>query len=40
MNYKNLINEILIAKRLNFSDEDWNYEIVFPIDYNGTFNQM
>ncbi len=40
LNNEGLLEKCLIMKRLNIARDDWNYEIVFPIDYNGIFNQM
>ena len=34
------IKNSLIMKRLNTAKDDWNYEIIYPIDYDGVFNQM
>ena len=35
-----LLDHVLIAKRIMTTKEDWNYEVVFPIEYQGVFNQM
>lgn len=40
LNNENLLDVSLIMKRLNTAEDDWNYEIIYPIDYNGVFNQM
>ena len=40
LNSKGFINNCLITKRLYTADNDWNYEIVYPINYEGIFNQM
>lgn len=40
LNQENLLDKSLIMKRLNTAEDDWNYEIIYPIDYNGIFNQM
>ncbi|GFZ78502.1 hypothetical protein GCM10011531_05080 [Aquaticitalea lipolytica] len=40
LNQENLLDKSLIMKRLNTAEDDWNYEIIYPIDYNGVFNQM
>jgi hypothetical protein len=40
LNSEGLINNCLISKRLYTADDDWNYEVVYPTDYNGIFNQM
>ena len=37
---ENLLDHVLIAKRIMTSAEDWSYEIVYPIEYEGAFNQM
>jgi hypothetical protein len=40
LNTEGLINNCLISKRLYTADTDWNYEIVYPVDFQGIFNQM
>ena len=40
LNQEGLLKNSLIMKRLNTAKDDWNYEIIYPIDYNGVFNQM
>ncbi|WP_281764370.1 hypothetical protein [Neptunitalea lumnitzerae] len=40
LNQESLLDKSLIMKRLNTAEDDWNYEIIYPIDYNGVFNQM
>ena len=40
LNQENLLDKSLIMKRLNTAEDDWNYEIIYPIDYDGIFNQM
>lgn len=40
LNSEGLINNCLISKRLYTADDDWNYEVVYPTDYDGIFNQM
>ncbi|MEM9679987.1 MAG: hypothetical protein AAF901_06655 [Bacteroidota bacterium] len=35
-----LMNHVIITKRLTIAPGDWTYEIVFPVEYEGTFNQM
>jgi hypothetical protein len=37
---ENLIDHVLIAKRIMIAKDDWNYEIVYPLEYEGVFNQM
>jgi len=33
----NLNNEFVIARRLHTAEDDWTYEIVYPINYEGKF---
>ena len=40
LNQEGLLKNSLIMKRLNTAEDDWNYEIIYPIDYDGVFNQM
>ncbi|AHM59271.1 hypothetical protein D770_05020 [Flammeovirgaceae bacterium 311] len=35
-----LLDHVLIAKRILTAKDDWNYEIVYPLTYEGIFNQM
>jgi hypothetical protein len=37
---ENLLDHVLITKRIGTSEDDWNYEVVYPLEYEGTFNQM
>jgi hypothetical protein len=37
---ENLLGQVLIAKRIMTSPEDWSYEVVYPLEYEGVFNQM
>ena len=37
---ENLLDHVLIAKRIMTSAEDWSYEIVYPIEYEGVFNPL
>ena len=37
---ENLLDHVLIAKRIGTSEADWNYEVVYPLEYEGIFNQM
>jgi hypothetical protein len=37
---ENLLDHVLIAKRIMTTKDDWNYEIVYPVEYEGVFNQM
>jgi hypothetical protein len=34
---EDLIDHVLIAKRIFTSNDDWNYEIVYPLEYEGVF---
>lgn len=40
LNKEKLIDHVLIAKRIMTTKDDWNYEIVYPLDYEGVFNHM
>jgi hypothetical protein len=40
LNEENLMDHVLIAKRIMTTKEDWSYEVVFPTEYQGVFNQM
>jgi hypothetical protein len=35
-----LLDHVLIAKRIFATEDDWSYEIVYPAEYEGIFNQM
>jgi hypothetical protein len=37
---ENLIDHVLIAKRIVITKDDWNYEIIYPIEFSGVFNEM
>ncbi|WP_157491440.1 hypothetical protein [Flammeovirga sp. SJP92] len=37
---EDLLDHVLITKRLNTAPDDWTYEVVFPVEYEGVFNQM
>lgn len=37
---EDLLDHVLITKRLSTAPDDWAYEIVFPVEYEGVFNQM
>jgi hypothetical protein len=37
---EDLLEHVLIAKRVMITKEDWSYEIIFPVEYQGVFNQM
>jgi hypothetical protein len=36
----NLIDHVLIAKRIMTAKDDWNYEVVYPQAFEGIFNYM
>ncbi len=40
LNREGLLKNSLIMKRLNTAGDDWNNEIIYPIEYDGIFNQM
>ena len=40
LNQEGILSQTLITKRLNTAEDDWNYEVIYPIDFNGAFNQM
>ena len=40
LNQENLLYKGLLVKRMITAEDDWNYEIIYPIDYDGEFNQM
>jgi hypothetical protein len=35
-----LLDHVLITKRIMTAKDDWNYEVVYPTEYQGVFNQM
>jgi hypothetical protein len=35
-----LLDHVLITKRIMTTNEDWSYEVVYPPEYQGVFNQM
>ncbi len=37
---ENLLDHVLITKQLGTSEGEWNYEVVYPLEYEGIFNQM
>lgn len=37
---KNLLDHVLITKRIGTSKDDWNYEVIYPLEFEGIFNQM
>ncbi|MDR6240080.1 hypothetical protein [Aureibacter tunicatorum] len=40
LNGEKLLDKVLIAKRLYVSDENWQYEVVYPANFSGAFNSM
>lgn len=38
LGHQNLLEEAIIAKRLNFSETYWNYQIVYPNRFEGEFD--
>jgi hypothetical protein len=37
---EDLIDHVLIAKRIVITKDDWNYEIIYPIEFTGVFNEL
>lgn len=37
---EDLLDHVLITKRIMTTKEDWSYEVVYPTEYQGVFNQM
>ncbi|MBX0333726.1 hypothetical protein K3G39_10805 [Pontibacter sp. HSC-14F20] len=35
-----LIDHVLVTKRIMISEEEWDYEIIYPVEYQGIFNSM
>ena len=35
-----LIDHVLVTKMIMISEEEWNYEIIYPVEYQGIFNSM
>lgn len=35
-----LLDHVLITRRIMRTKEDWSYEVVYPTEYQGVFNQM
>jgi putative transposase len=35
-----LLDHVRIAKRINISEDDWRYEVTYPVSYQGIFNSM
>ena len=40
LNEEGLLEHVLIAKRIMIGEGDWNYEIVYPVEFEGIFNSM
>ncbi|MBL0740748.1 hypothetical protein [Chryseolinea lacunae] len=37
---EDLLDHVLIAKRVLISSDDWQYEIVYPVEFEGVFNDL
>jgi hypothetical protein len=37
---EDLLEHVLITKRIGTSEDNWNYEVVYPLEFEGIFNQM
>lgn len=37
---EDLLDHVLITKRIMTTKDDWSYEVVYPTEYQGVFNQM
>ncbi|MFD1001211.1 hypothetical protein ACFQ21_17920 [Ohtaekwangia kribbensis] len=37
---ENLLDHVLITKRIATAKNEWNYEIVYPTEYEGIFNEI
>jgi hypothetical protein len=37
---ENLLDHVLIARRHNTDADDWTYEVVFPVEFEGVFNPI
>lgn len=35
-----LLNHVLIARRIMLSHDNWTYDVVYPVEYQGIFNPM
>jgi hypothetical protein len=40
LNEEGLLDHVLITKRIMIGENDWNYEIVYPLEFEGVFNSM
>jgi hypothetical protein len=40
LNDEGLLEHVLITKRIMTGEDDWNYEIVYPVEFEGIFNSM
>ncbi|HEY5748752.1 MAG TPA: hypothetical protein VIU12_21930 [Chryseolinea sp.] len=40
LNEEGLLEHVLITKRIMIGENDWNYEIVYPVEFEGVFNSM
>ncbi len=40
LNEEGLLDHVLVTKRIMIGENDWNYEIVYPVEFEGVFNSM
>ena len=40
LNEEGLLDHVLVTKRIMTGEQDWNYEIVYPVEFEGVFNSM
>jgi len=40
LNEAGLAGNCLVAKRVYTTDEDWSYDVVYPVAYAGVFDDM
>jgi len=40
LNDEGLLGHVLVTKRIMTGENDWNYEIVYPVEFEGVFNSM
>lgn len=40
LNDEGLLEHVLITRRIMTGEEDWNYEIVYPVEFEGVFNSL
>jgi len=40
LNDEGLLDHVLVTKRIMTGENDWNYEIVYPVEFEGVFNSM